>query len=260
MSSTTLRVTLLATAALCLLGLHPGVATASGTGVDSVHQAPPPSAAEARFHAAQEAQYQEWLGQQSGVAGNRAGRAIEVPYYYLYTPSHKQANGYYCGPATCQIVDDFWGTLETQSTYANYAVNGVAMCSTQGTIYGLMDNCLRTFTGKSYDYHGPVTLESDFYSRVSYALFTRHFPGSLLMRINAASMDNYTRDHAGHIVCFEAFDWRLNASNERTVRLNDPYNEADYWAGGGNTYGHKVYPRVQLWRAVAAEPSHAMIY
>jgi len=259
------KVALLAAAAAALWLAVPLPVMADGTGVNA--QTPPVlSPAEASRHADNEAAYQQWL---AGRSARQRGRYVEVPYYYLVTPSHRQATTYYCGPATCQIIDDFWHAPQTQAVYAAFTaiINGVTytLCpDSNGTLYWLMDNCLRRYTGKSsYDYYGGVATDLTFYDRVEYGLFVKHFPESALVRIDPAAHSDwapYRYYHAGHIVCIEGFDWRVQADGHRIVRLNDPYNEADYHGGGGNTYGHHDYHRAAVWNGVHDEPSHAMIY
>ena len=45
---------------------------------------------------------------------------VDALYKYLYTPSHKQENGNYRGPATVQVIHDYYGTPKSQLTYASY--------------------------------------------------------------------------------------------------------------------------------------------
>lgn len=237
----------------------PSAALAEGTGVDFAPLVDPPplSPQEARLLATQEAAYQEWLAEQDDSASIEA---IDAPYYHPWTPSHKQANGYYCGPATCQIIDDYWGNYVSQATYAAK----YSMCpSPDGTVYSLMDDVLRYYTGKSYNYYGNISSSDTFYSKVQYGLETKHYPESVLVRIDYQDhpqWDPYRDPHSGHIVCLEAFDWRVDAESYRTVRFNDPFNEADHYPSGGATYGHHKYPRVTVWYGLDETVSNAMIY
>ena len=237
----------------------PSAALAEGTGVDFAPLIDPPPLApkEARLLAEQEAAYQEWLACQDDSASIEA---IDAPYYYLWTPSHKQANGYYCGPATCQIIDDYWGNYVSQATYAAK----YSMCpSSNGTVYNVMDDVLRYYTGKTYNYYGGISSSDTFYLKVQYGLETKHYPESVLVRINPTAHEQwepYEYYHSGHIVCLEAFDWRVDAEGYRTVRFNDPFNEADYYSSGGATYGHHKYPRVTVWYGLDETVSNAMIY
>jgi hypothetical protein len=257
--------TLLAFTAVALLAAT-GTAWASGTGVNLTSGPPPLSGDEARAHWQSEADFQSWLGADTT---RLPGHGPNPPCYYLTTPSHRQVNGYYCGPATCQIIDDFWGAYESQATYANstyrVVVDGIAynqaLCpDSGGSYYWLLDNCLRRYTGRDYDYYGGIGTDAEFYSRVQYGLGTKHYPESALVRIDADVWRNYNYDHVGHIVCIEAFDWQLTDGDYRTIRLNDCFSEADAYASGGDTYGHTVYPRGQIWAGVKATSGRAMIY
>jgi hypothetical protein len=195
---------------------------------------------------------------------HHARRIVDAPYYYITTPSHRQINAYYCGPATCQIIDDYWHTAQPQQAYAAYG----GMCpSSAGTVFSLLDNTLRHFTGKSYDYHGGISSASDLFSRIEYGLFTKHYPEAILLRIdpNAYDWSPYKLPHAGHIVCLEAFDWRPQADGNTIVRINDPYAEnaeppLGRGSAGGNTYGHHVYHRQLVWCGLSGTSARALIY
>lgn len=166
-------------------------------------------------------------------------RIIEAPYAYLYTPSHEQQTGYWCGPATCQVIDHHLGSYATQRTYANYMGTTGA-----GTDFTLVDDCLRAYTGRPYYYYGGLS-ESGFTSRVSDTLMNHRMPLATDLNILASVWPNYNFDHAGHIVPIEAFDWRYN-----TIRLNDVFDESAYYPGGGPTLGHRTYDRAIVWNGV----------
>lgn len=238
------------------------VALADGTGVNLTSSPPPRTASEVKAWAAEEAKYQSWLvGQAQTIVPN----IIDAPHYYLSTPSHKQSKTYYCGPATCQIIDDYWHGTQTQATYA--AKYG--MCTTTaGTNYNLMDDVLRFYTGKSsyqyYDYNS-VTSTTQVYNRTEYALNSKHFPLSYLVTVDGSTWPNYHFDHAGHIFCGEGFDWR---NTNYTISINDPYPENDppppngvgRGPTGGATYGHHTYARGVIANGVLALWRHGMIY
>ena len=255
-------------AVFAALALHPALACADGTGVD-LNAALISAADEEQEQAAAEADYQAWLA----VHRYRPKRGIGVPFYYITTPSHRQQTGYWCGPATVEIIDDYWGDMvhpdpdteyERQRVYAEYSFNGVKLCpDSNGTNYSLLDNCLRHYTGKQYYYYGGVRTASGFFNRVQYGLYVKHSPESLLVHIDPADHPDwspYVYMHVGHIVVAEAFDWHVAADGHRTIRLNDPYNEADGYRGGGDTYGHHVYHRTVLWHGVAETAARAMVY
>ena len=169
--------------------------------------------------------------------GDALTLAIDAPYRYLWTTSHKQERSYWCGPATCQLIDHYFGSYTSQSAYASYL-----RTTTNGTDFSLVDDCLRAYTGKPYYYYGGLT-NPTFGARVADSVMNHAMPVAADVNIIASIWPNYVRDHAGHIVPIEAFDWRYG-----TVRLNDVYDERD--SGGGPTFGHTVYDRAVVWNGV----------
>lgn len=176
-----------------------------------------------------------------GTSGGDIGiMIVDAPYKYLYTPSHLQETDYWCGPATVQVIHDYSGTPQSQATYA------ASMGTTQqdGTIFSLLDDCLRKYTGRSYYYYGNLT-ESGFNTRVSDSLLNHSYPLAADVYIYASVWPNYNYNHPGHIIPIEAFDWR-----NMTIRLNDVYSEVYYRSGGGDTFGHKTYSQAVVWNGV----------
>lgn len=260
----------LSTMAVCV-----APALGAGTGVDLTTPPETPSSSEAALLAANEAAYQEWLGETPpppeslGTLGEASPPAVglgligivDAPFYYMTTPSHRQLTNYYCGPATCQIIDDYWGAYTAQQTYAAYG----GMCPTSdGTVFSLLDNTLRHFTGKSYSYYGGLTSATDVYKRVQYAIGTKHYPTAALVRIDGSKKwQPYKLPHNGHIFCLEAFDCR--DPDKRLMRVNDPYDEnaaspAGHGSAGGETYGHHLYPFNAISSGVLNCPSRAIVY
>jgi hypothetical protein len=173
---------------------------------------------------------------------------VDAPYAYLYTPWHGQERSYWCGPTSCQIVAHYFGNLQTQSRMAL-----TLGTTTAGTSITLVDNCLRAYTGRSYEcYTGVGT--SALYSRVAHTLATHRQPLVADVRIVPGVWYAYRYSHAGHIIPVEAFDWRYGI-----IRVNDPYNEASYHSGGGSTGGHVVYPASTLADGIARHPQHAVV-
>jgi len=227
-------------------GIDPAVATADRHTVQEV-------AAIAADVAAEEA----WLAARHARAGVRI---LDAPHYALYTPSHKQINDHFCGPATCQVIDDYWGDYVSQATYADYLGTTSA-----GTNFTLLDDCLAHFTRAQtsvhpYAYHtGDRTLLWT-YNHIETGLYNKggnglHYPEAIDVKIDRIVWNNYTHDHAGHIIPLEAFDWRYN-----TVRLNDVYNERDYYTDGGSTYGHTTYPRGQVGNGIVTSLRPDLVY
>jgi type II secretory pathway pseudopilin PulG len=233
--------------ALALIA-QPVAALAAGTGDDSRLT----SNVTGALDTATEQEYREWLAsQQLEGSSLMTPLIIDAPFKYFWTPSHMQEKNYYCGPATVQIIDDYWGTPATQAEIARY----LGTDSTKSTDFSKVDDAINHFAGQDYVYYGPCKSSSDFYSRVQYGLATRLHPMAIDIRISGSLMDYYVFDHLGHIVPLEAFDWRSNI-----VRLNDPYNERDWRPGGGSTGGHKVYPKSQIATALMSHARKAVIY
>lgn len=221
------------------------IAGAAGTGDLRANTRDMPVAATRRA----ERGYQAWSAERT-KGGVRAS-IVDGPYKYLWTPNHEQQTGYYCGPATVQIIDDYWGTAASQSTIAAYMGTTSA-----GTDFTKVDDALRHFTGRGYAYH-TCTSNSDFASSLVYGLISRNDPVAADLDIVGSKMDRYVYDHAGHIVTIEAYDSRYSPA---TVRLDDPYDEVGSRSGGGDTLGHKTYPLTQIADAVMRHFRHAVVY
>ncbi|MCX8007676.1 MAG: C39 family peptidase [Coriobacteriia bacterium] len=225
--------------------LHPAAALAD-TGDGRVDTRNAAGAEDARV----EQQYQAWLRREgSKNASAFLPTAVDAPFKYFYTPSHLQETNYYCGPATIQIIADFWGACPSQKDIAKFLGTDVY----RSTDFSLVDDALRYFTGRPYTYVTCTDL-SDVYSRICYGLLVRGNPEAIDVRIEASDWPNYLFDHAGHIVPLEAFDWR-----NFTVRLNDPYDERLY-RGGGDTFGHKTYLRSVVASGIMLHPRRAIVY
>lgn len=235
--------------ALALLA-QPAAALAVGTGDDPR----PTNNVATELDAKVESAYQAWLrrqGQSTKGTMKMLPTIVDAPYKYFYTPTHLQETNYNCGPATVQIIDDYWGTPATQTEISKY----LGTYTTHSTDFSLVDNAINKFTGQSYVYYGPCASTSDFNYRVAYGLGTRLHPMATDMTITGSVMDRYIYSHAGHIVPIEAFDWR-----SMIIRLNDPYNEKTWIAGGGSTAGHMTYPAAQIANAVMAHFRKAVVY
>ncbi|MBC7265377.1 MAG: C39 family peptidase [Anaerosomatales bacterium] len=204
------------------------------------------SAADAQI----EQHYQAWLRRAGGkTASAFQPTAVDAPFRYFYTPSHRQEKNYYCGPATVQIIADYWGECPSQDAIAKWLGTDV----NKATDFSLVDDALRYFTKRPYTYVTCRSL-SDVYNRICYGMLVRGNPEATDVRIDADVWPNYVYDHLGHIIPLEAFDWR-----NYTVRVNDPYDER-YYRGGGDTYGHKTYQRSVVAAGIMAHPRHAIVY
>lgn len=177
--------------------------------------------------------------------------AMDGGYTYLWTPSHPQERSYWCGPATCQIIAHHFGRLYSQTYIARWLGTTSA-----GTDFTRVDDCLRALSGQSYWYTGGVSNFNIFMDMCEFGIGIKKYPSVADVRIYASVWPNYNLDHNGHIVPIEAFDER---SAPYTVRLNDPYSEAAWQSGGGNTFGHQTYPAWVVANGVMNHWRQAMV-
>jgi hypothetical protein len=211
------------------------------------------TAQQAAQKAAADAVYQRWSTRSTADAQAPIVPEVPIPISrVLITPSHKQANGHYCGPATVQIICGYWGHAITQSAAATYMGT-----TTDGTDFTLVDNALRHFTGKNYTQAPICTVPQDVYDNVQFAIGYKSFPAAGDYHIIGTTWNRYTRDHKGHIITTEGYAWKVGSSGQNEIRINDSFNEADYYANGGQTYGHQWYPRGQVADGVLKSTSPA---
>jgi hypothetical protein len=170
------------------------------------------------------------------------------PYKYLYTQTCPQERAYWCGPAATQTVLTFFGLKPSQATLA--ARLGT---TTNGTPFSRVDDVLRAYTTAKYAY-ASMGNSSAFYNHVVYSLLMKDRPIIVDVRIRAP-WGPYRKDHAGHIIALDCFDWR-----SVTVRLDDSYDEEAWQTGGGDTGGHVTYNRSLVWNALALHPAHAIVF
>jgi hypothetical protein len=252
------RLTMLLTVATCIALLLPAAAHGAGTGDDPRRTKDVLTPAEARVKEREDGKFAAWESSKTAtVAASRTNRARAQAviggelYEYLYTPSHRQERSYWCGPASSQILVDYWGPSVTQSTLAAYMGT-----TTDGTDFSKVDDCLRHFTGRSYYYYGGVTTFAAFMDQVEYGIGVKYYPMVADVTIDGSWWPYYVYDHAGHILPIEAFDERITPYH---VRVNDPYDEAYWHSGGGTTYGHTTYDAYFVQGGVAAHWRHAVI-
>lgn len=238
---------LLAAGLVLACALTPASAFAAGTGDDPRPNKDKPTK---ETLAAQE-DYEDWVARGEAPAiDTTLNRVItEAVFRYYYTPTHAQERSYWCGPATVQTIDDYWGATTTQSAIAN-----LLGTTTAGTDFLRVDDALRTLTGIPYVVSPKCYSAGDVYSQVQYGLLTRGHPAAADVRIKGTVWDNYVYDYDGHIIPIEAFDWR-----NMTIRINDPYNEATR-AGGGQTLGHRTYPAWQVADGVVRHWQKVLVY
>lgn len=239
---------LLAAGLALAFALAPTAAYAAGTGDDPRRTKDKPTKETLKA----EEEYLEWLEQEVPSAiGTTPDKVIsEGVCRYYYTPTHAQERGYWCGPATVQTIDDYWGATTTQS-----AIAGMLGTTTAGTDFLRVDDALRGLTGVSYVVSPKCCSTGDVYSRVQYGLLTRGHPAAADVAIVGSIWNNYVYSHDGHIIPIEAFDWR-----NMTIRINDPYNEASFRTGGGQTLGHRTYPAGQVADGVMRHWQRVLVY
>lgn len=222
-------------------------AMALGTGDSPVRSTDVPSASQSAPKAHYERQ--SAVGDAAGRADGASLQVLDEDYYYVWTPSHKQERGYWCGPATVQVIDDYWGSYAPQQTYATYMGT-----TADGTDFSRVDNAIRYYSGQSgYDYYGNLDTGA-LSGKVHHSLFVHHSPLAADVSIKGSVWGNYVYDHAGHIIPIDGFSWVYN-----TVRVNDVYNEADYYPSGGQTYGHHTYPFSTLADGISRHWRHAVV-
>lgn len=135
----------------------------AGTGDDPTPTNDVLTQEEARLKKIEEAKYQKWLKEKNTKSKHENSDDMKINATssgWLYAPSHAQQRAYWCGPATCQIIDNYWGFYEMlQQTYANFLAT-----TTNGTDFSKVDDALRYYTlGKSYYYYGPLSSSTDFF-------------------------------------------------------------------------------------------------
>lgn len=222
-------------------------AYAAGTGDDPDDVRYKPTKADR----AAERDYQQWLRDgQSESSGEISVALIEAPYKYFYTPTHPQETNYWCGPATAQTIDDYWGATATQGEIAR-----MLGTSTAGTAFTRLAPVLTGLTGISYVVSPKMYTGDDVVARIQYGLLNRQHPAAADVSIKGVIWNNYVFDHSGHIIPIEAFDWRY-----MTVRINDPYSEASWRSGGGSTLGHRSYPIGQLQHGILGHFQKVLVY
>jgi hypothetical protein len=215
-----------------------GTALAAGTGDDTSLVPNIATSAET----AENTMYKLWDSGGGLPTSNMAPRA------WLYTETCPQLRSYWCGVAAVKTALSYFGVRPTWATLA-----GDLGTTTNGTSMSRVDDVLRSYSGRSYTYR-QVTNSSDFYNHVVYSLLTKKRPMIVDARI-VAGWGPYRKDHAGHIICMDAFDW-----GHSTVRLNDSFNEATWVSGGGATGGLNTYDRSLVLNAVMLHPMHQIVF
>lgn len=254
------RVTLASAIALCLALVVPGLAHGAGTGDDPRRTNDVLTVEQSKQKAADDAWFASWKAAKTirtSSALRRAGKTasirpllIDGPNASFWTPSHRQERPYWCGPATCQIITHYWGRLVPQWAFAQYMGT-----TTAGTDFTKVDDALRYYSFKSYWYTGGVTTFNVFMDMCEFGMGEKRYPIVANVRIEADRWPFYEFDHAGHIVPIEMFDESITPYR---VRLNDPYDE-EFFAGGGNTFGHTTYPAYVVARGVNIHWRQAMV-
>jgi hypothetical protein len=220
--------------------------------------------ADLRIMAEKQARFDAWLAQRQSTAR----LVTKAPLNYgVSTPLHLQQTGYWCGPATVEIVDDKWGPIvsgatETarQQVYANYMGT-----TTDGTNFTLVDNALNYFITEpnvAYIYRADMGSASAIYDCVQYDVGVTHYPLAADLRIDPTDPDYdwapYRLYHSGHIVPIDGYNYNTGIY---TIRLNDPNDESHWHPGaGGATAGRHAYPRRTLAHGVISSMRPDLIW
>ena len=214
--------------------------------------------------AEKQARFDSWLAQRQ--SGTRLVTKAPLSYN-VSTPLHLQQTGYWCGPATVEIIDDKWGPIVSGSTeairqqvYANYMGT-----TTDGTNFTLLDNALNYFITEAnvtYIYRAGMGTASAIYDCVQYDVGVTHYPLAADLRIDPADPDcnwtPYRLYHSGHILPIDGYNYNVGSY---TIRLNDPNDESRWHPGtGGATAGHHSYPRKTLAHGVISSMRPDLIW
>lgn len=173
---------------------------------------------------------------------------VTGPYGYLWTPYHAQERPYWCGPATCQIVTHYLGRLYSQATFANYM-----RTTTDGTAFYKVAYALSNYSGRAYYYYGGLS-SGAVTTKVSDSISAHGQPLVADVSITPGIWNQYRFIHSGHILPVEGYDWRYGS-----IRVCDPYNEASWKLGGGQTGGHVTHTLSALLSGISKHPQHAVV-
>lgn len=138
----------------------------------------------------------------------------------LSVPRKKQINGYYCGPASMQMVLAYHGINKTQSVIA-----GKIGTTEAGSDFPPMKTYLNNQVGSgSYTYVN--TADLPFSQGVLYSI-DKGKPLICLVDTGKLWYYNYSTDH---FVVVKGYDWSFEGPNSTysTVKVNDPNNKGDY--------------------------------
>ena len=173
---------------------------------------------------------------------------VSGSYGSLWLPIHEQERSYWCGPATCQIVTHYFGRLCSQSTFASFMGT-----TTDGTAFYKVAYALSNYGGRAYYYYGGLS-SGAVTTRVSDSISGHSQPLVADVTITPGIWNQYRFIHSGHILPVEGYDWRYS-----TIRVCDPYNEARWKLGGGQTLGHVTHTLGALLSGISKHPQHAVV-
>lgn len=201
----------------------------------------------------------------AAAAGSVEASAVS-PYpesdYYSIMPgvAQKQANSWYCGPATMKMMDlGDDGSAAVQGTWAS------RMGTTQedGTWIGGMTagmNKYTTWDDKAGDY-AVVSVADRTKSWFLWIHRTRvGFTESPIVEHVSLKRSYFTyinRDHGGHYQVGRGYD---SQPAEETIGIIEPYNEADFWADGADSAGYHKVALEKMWGATLANVNQNIGY
>lgn len=167
-------------------------------------------------------------------------------------PTYKQENGYYCGPASLQMVlKSITGTKYSQSTLASKSNAGTT--SSDGTYVYKMRDVLNS-KQSIYKYaYTTVSSQSDLQTKVKKSIM-RNAP--VILHTKTGSLKMYNGTNLGHYVVGHTI---YAAGIDPTVLLtyNDPYYK-DY--GKGSVYGSHTDTLSNFYKSLTNWGKRYLIY
>ncbi|MCR1898492.1 C39 family peptidase [Irregularibacter muris] len=180
---------------------------------------------------------------------NKNNDNILQPMYYpdgeyreLSVPVFKQANGYYCGPATVKQVTHFIkGSSSSQSYYA-----GKLGTTKAGTDMTVIANYLKNNVKSNYVYASIGTFDA-WMNKVNYGMKNK-MPGVIDINTKNISAFPYDTD-TGHFVNMSGYDTKFGPGVK--VRITDPFGPGlgNRWYNARDVYNanNNHFRRAIIW-------------
>lgn len=154
--------------------------------------------------------------------GNREGL---TPYYvpetferYLHVPMYFQKTNYWCGPASVEMIIDFYrGSVYNQETYASYMGT-----TTNGTDIGQIQRALNNYQSQ---YHYDIRYVGNFQAMIDKAYYSIRHGAPFIANINTNSLYNqglWAYPTNGHYIVVRSIYYDRN-TERFTGHVNDPW-------------------------------------